>query len=70
MSKRLKLFVFDTETTGCGKDDRIVEFAIKECTITAKTDGQPSAFSSLVNPRRRIGKTVTGIHGIRSIHVC
>lgn len=52
--------VIDCETTGLGKSDRIIEFAI--VTLDAKTLETVDEFDTLLNPRRDIGKT--SIHGI------
>jgi len=52
--------VIDCETTGLGKSDRIIEFAI--VTLDAKTLETIDEFDTLLNPRRDIGKT--SIHGI------
>jgi DNA polymerase-3 subunit epsilon len=54
--------VIDCETTGLGKNDRIIEFAI--VTLDAKTLETVDEFDTLLNPQRDVGKT--SIHGITS----
>ena len=56
----LKTVVIDTETTGLGKLDRIVEIAA--ITINPQTGEIIDEFETLVNPERDIGPT--SIHGI------
>ena len=56
----LKTVVVDTETTGLGKFDRIVEIAA--ITINPQTGEIIDEFETLVNPERDIGPT--SIHGI------
>ena len=56
----IRTVVIDTETTGLGKSDRIVEIAA--ITIDPKTGEIIDEFETLVNPQRDIGPT--SIHGI------
>ena len=58
----LRMVVVDTETTGIGKADRIVEIAA--ITISPQTGEIVDEFETLVNPERDIGPT--SIHGITS----
>jgi DNA polymerase III subunit epsilon len=52
--------VFDTETTGFGKNDRIIEIAIVLLDVDSR---QPAdEFDTLINPGRDVGRT--DIHGI------
>ncbi len=55
-----RMVVIDTETTGIGKSDRIVEIAA--VTISPQTGEVVDEFETLVNPERDIGPT--SIHGI------
>lgn len=52
--------VVDCETTGLGRNDRVIELAI--VTIDSKTLETVDEFDTLINPRRDVGKT--SIHGI------
>ena len=53
--------VVDVETTGFGKNDRVIEFAA----IRMGSDGRPlDEYVTLVNPSRDVGPTRT--HGIRA----
>ena len=56
----LRMVVIDTETTGLGRSDRIVEIAA--ITISPQTGEIVDEFETLVNPERDIGPT--SIHGI------
>lgn len=56
--------VIDVETTGFGHQDRIIEFAVVQMTLTGKPI---SEFVTLINPERHVG--ATGIHGIEQSHV-
>eukprot|EP00898_Chlorokybus_atmophyticus_P003886 jgi/Chlat1/4499/Chrsp29S04437 len=59
--RRLAVFLYDTETTGLGKTDRIVEFAI--CTATCSDfPASVSAKSWLINPGMCIHNS--RVHGI------
>jgi DNA polymerase III epsilon subunit-like protein len=58
---QLPVCVIDTETTGVGEDDRIVEIA-----CVRFEDGFPVAkFSTLVYPGRNIPDEATAVHGIK-----
>ncbi len=52
--------VFDCETTGLGKHDRIVEIAAVE--VNVDTGDVVDEFDTLVNPERDVGRT--NLHGI------
>ena len=55
-----RIVVFDTETTGLGKFDRVVEVAA--ITIDSSTGEIVDEFETLINPQRDIGPI--SIHGI------
>lgn len=52
--------VIDCETTGLGRNDRIIELAV--VTLDAETLETVDEFDTLINPQRDVGKT--SIHGI------
>ena len=55
-----RIVVFDTETTGLGRCDRVVEIAA--ITMDPRTGEIIDKFETLINPERDIGPT--SIHGI------
>lgn len=56
----LPITVVDTETTGVGEDDRVVEIAA----VRFESGRVVAEFSSLVNPERAIPAEATAVHGI------
>lgn len=62
----VRVVVADTETTGLGRYDRVVEIA---CVTLDLDDGVVDEWSTLVNPMRDINAKVSSIHGIEAHHV-
>ena len=60
-----RLVVVDVETTGFGRNDRIVEIAA--VTLDPATLATIDEFDTLINPERDVGPT--GVHGIRATMV-
>lgn len=66
---KLKLFVFDTETTGIStRWGRIIEFAIKESALTVDDLHEASSLQFLAHPEGLIKNL--HIHGISDSDVC
>ena len=55
-----RVVAFDTETTGLGEDDEVIQLSAVECNKGCRT----RVFNAYIKPVRRHSDIATGIHGI------